>query len=179
MSRYVDGVEFITEHCCSCGIPFAMTADFSRRRRKDGKLFCCPNGHQQHYTGKSEEQKLRERLERTEREATDAFMQAASEREHRERAERRYKRIRARVSNGVCPCCSRTFQNLMQHMKSKHPDFGKEKTLRTVRSALGLTLQDLAEEVGLSAPTVSNYERGNHVCPRSAQAIESWLETVS
>ena len=67
----------------------------------------------------------------------------------------------------------------MQHMKSKHPDFGKEKTLRTVRSALGLTLQDLAEEVGLSAPTVSNYERGNHVCPRSAQAIESWLETVS
>jgi DNA repair exonuclease SbcCD ATPase subunit len=34
-------------------------------------------------------------------------------------------RIKNRASNGVCPCCNRTFQNLARHMHTKHPDFAK------------------------------------------------------
>lgn len=32
---------------------------------------------------------------------------------------------RKRVSNGVCPCCQRTFANLGRHMHTKHPDFAE------------------------------------------------------
>ncbi len=33
------------------------------------------------------------------------------------------KRIKRQISNGACPCCKRSFQNLVQHMKIKHPDY--------------------------------------------------------
>lgn len=36
-------------------------------------------------------------------------------------------RIKNRISKGVCPCCNRTFQDLMQHMLVKHPNYKKEK----------------------------------------------------
>ncbi len=32
-------------------------------------------------------------------------------------------RTRKRVGSGVCPCCSRTFQQLARHMKAKHPAY--------------------------------------------------------
>jgi hypothetical protein len=44
--------------------------------------------------------------------------------ERRRRAEKAAKtKIKNRVAKGVCPCCNRTFQNLADHMKSKHPDY--------------------------------------------------------
>lgn len=33
------------------------------------------------------------------------------------------KRLSNRVKNGVCPCCTRSFHNLREHMKTQHPDF--------------------------------------------------------
>ncbi len=62
MSKFVDGIEFVTVECCNCGMPFAMTRDFKRRRLDDHKLFHCPAGHSQYYTGKSEAEKLKEQL---------------------------------------------------------------------------------------------------------------------
>jgi hypothetical protein len=32
-------------------------------------------------------------------------------------------KIKNRVKNGVCPACSRTFENLARHMASKHPHY--------------------------------------------------------
>lgn len=54
------------EYCCDCGMPFAMTADFQKRRRDDHGSFYCPAGHSQHYTGKTEAEKQRERADRLE-----------------------------------------------------------------------------------------------------------------
>jgi hypothetical protein len=120
----VDTTYYVT-HCCQCGMPFAMTKDFHERRREDHKLFYCPRGHSQHFTGKTAEQKERDHLkwllERAER-ARDA-----NERDRRcakakaTRAINEKKRIEERMANGACPCCNRHFKNLSRHMKTKHP----------------------------------------------------------
>ena len=120
----------VTIKCCNCGLPFAVPEDWNSERLRDRKNFYCPNGHQQHYIGKTEEQKLREQLE-----AQKA--QTAREREQRVAAEKaartarkgaaiirgKAKAMRERVGNGVCPCCRRTFQNLLRHMHTQHPGF--------------------------------------------------------
>jgi hypothetical protein len=112
--------------CATCGIVFAGPDNFVRTKREQGGTFFCPNGHSQHY-GKGEVQKLRDELE-----ATKKRMQAQIEWEKscRSGAERKaialkgqVTKIKNRVGNGVCPCCNRTFQNLMAHMKTKHPEF--------------------------------------------------------
>jgi hypothetical protein len=119
----------VTEVCCACQCPFAMPKDLEDRARKDhGVYFYCPNGHSQHYTGKTEEQKLRESLDNTKRLLDSSREAYRGERERRVSAERSataYKghatRLRKRVGNGVCPCCNRTFKQLSAHMERMHP----------------------------------------------------------
>jgi DNA-binding XRE family transcriptional regulator len=169
MSNYVDGIEFVTELCCNCGMAFAMTSDFKLRRRNDHQSFYCPAGHGQHYTGKSEEQKLREQLE------AESGRAALLEQERAE-AEKKYRRIRDRVKNGVCPCCNRTFQGLLNHMRTEHPEFGSPKILKTLREAMGLTQSALAKEIGLAHPSyVSGYENERPVPAYAEKRLERWI----
>lgn len=116
-------------YCYSCRCPFAVPADIRARWREDGANFYCPNGHVQHYT-ESDIQRLQKQLEREKRDKEWAQRNAASEREARERTERRLSaangaktKLRNRIKNGVCPCCTRSFTNLAAHMKTKHPEF--------------------------------------------------------
>ena len=62
-TKFVENTTLITENCCICGVIFAMPKELN-----DSKLcgcetesFWCPNGHKQHYTGKSDGQKLEEK----------------------------------------------------------------------------------------------------------------------
>ena len=114
-------VEFHVEECCNCGVVFAMTIEFYRARQKEKEegSFYCPNGHGQHYMGKSDEQRRKE-AER-QRAASDAALQA--ERDQRLAAERELKRSKQRAKGGACPCCNRTFVQLARHIKTQHPDF--------------------------------------------------------
>lgn len=121
---------FIIEHCCNCGMAFAVSNDFYERRRNDHNIFYCPAGHPQHYTGKSEAEKLRDEIRY--RDGRIADLQASRFALHDQlirqknitRSEKAAKtRIKNRVSHGICPCCNRTFKQLANHMKSKHPDF--------------------------------------------------------
>lgn len=127
-------ISMTLQHCINCGVAFAMPADFDEELRKSHKIFHCPNGHQQHYTGKSEAEKLKEQLEKE-----------RQEKEHqlkcRERAENMYrkseierKKVRTRLRNvktkiaaGVCPCCDQSFPDLHQHMTAAHPEFKDDK----------------------------------------------------
>lgn len=131
----------ITETCCNCGMLFAMTQEFQDEKRAargtGDQLFYCPRGHGQHYTGKTEADKLREQLaeERRQRQRAEQnlAMHADDAREARERAEHErrrangYKghaaRITKRAKAGVCPCCNRHFTALERHMATKHPQF--------------------------------------------------------
>jgi predicted DCC family thiol-disulfide oxidoreductase YuxK len=117
--RYVSLYVF---DCANCGVIYALHQEYDQRRRDDGKSFYCPNGHSQAYSetaadrAKKEAERLRAQLisEMDQRQAAEDDAAAAKASEVR---------LRWRVGNGVCPCCSRTFPGLAAHVASKHPEF--------------------------------------------------------
>lgn len=66
-------IQVVTETCCKCGVLFAMTEDFRTQKITDHSDFWCPNGHTQHYTDKTGEDILRERLSKVERSRDEAI----------------------------------------------------------------------------------------------------------
>ena len=127
-------IEFVMEECCNCGIPFYMTKDLKKRRLEDGKWFYCPQGHGQHYT-ETTVSKLQKQLETAKRDAK--FWQEREADECRQRAlkERQLASVRGHLTRaknqlqkGNCPNCDEHFDDLEQHIISKHPDFELELT---------------------------------------------------
>lgn len=113
------------EICCNCGVSFAMPQDMQTRRLNDHRDFYCPAGHPQHYTGKTEEQRLRDRLRSAE--ASEQFYrdQAAFERRSAAAQKGHRTRVLNLISKGICPVagCRRNFTNVRDHMAGEHPDF--------------------------------------------------------
>ena len=117
---------------CWCGIHYAVPSEFYemiQRQHRDGRTqstIYCPIGHTWEFSGKGEAEILREKLAEEQRRRKAARdLLAAEERSHA--ATRGHlTRQKKRVAAGVCPCCSRTFQQLARHMASKHPDFPGE-----------------------------------------------------
>lgn len=112
-------LDFNTVECYSCGCIFAMSADFYTHRVRDKKGWYCPNGHNQHFVGESDVDKAN-RLLKEEQDRHRRTLERVNE------AERERDRLKRRVKAGVCPCCKRTFKQLVAHMKQKHPDFDVE-----------------------------------------------------
>lgn len=117
--------------CCACGVLFGVPQDLDRLNQEEGpkRSFWCPNGHQQHYT-ESTVRKLKAQLEREERWRKNAEARATAAQDQARAAERsaaaykgRVTRLKNRAAAGVCPCCTRHFENLQRHMSSKHPGF--------------------------------------------------------
>lgn len=109
--------------CAACGIQFAAPDWFIRARVSDGKTLYCPNGHDLAWH-ETDADRLRKKLDEQTREATRQAARATQAQQERDaanamriEAERKLKR----VQSGVCPCCSRTFQDLQRHMVTKHP----------------------------------------------------------
>lgn len=117
--RLTGQTTMVTETCCACGVLFAMTVDFRTNRLRDREGFYCPNGHTQHYTGKTDAQKLEDAKAR-ETALRDQLSAAVHEAESVRVA---LLRDRQRFANGVCPCCNRSFENVRRHMTTKHPDY--------------------------------------------------------
>jgi len=109
----------VTETCYKCGVLFAMTEDYRKNRLRKQDDFYCPNGHSQRYLGKTDAQKLAE--ERARHTATKDQLEAAIRDAETTRVA--LLRDRQRFFNGVCPCCTRTFQNVAAHMRDRHPDY--------------------------------------------------------
>src|SRR5688572_24536546 len=111
----------VGETCITCGIEFGMPVEYVQQRKKEKSNYFCPNGHQQHYISKTEAELLKEELdkEKKRREWAEESRKNAWERvEEEKRSKAALKgvltRTKNRVSKGVCPCCDRTFQNLMK-----------------------------------------------------------------
>ena len=125
--------DLAVQTCCACGILFAVDGDYDRRRREDHKDFHCPNGHPQHYTGKTEAQRQRQRAEQAEAKAArlqaHADQQAAEIGYQQRRASAlkgHLTRMRRRIAAGVCPVpgCQRTgLTQTLRHIAAKHPDW--------------------------------------------------------
>lgn len=117
------------DRCCVCGIAFMMPENYRNGRLKEKDTFHCPNGHAQHFLGESDKERIRRLTAQLDVERTrlrQAENQAAKLHQARKAVSTRLRKMKQRVSNGVCPCCTRSFQNLQRHIATKHPDFGKE-----------------------------------------------------
>lgn len=113
-------LELWVSDCFTCGVIFAMTSEHEERLRESHATFYCPNGHTMWFKpGKSDEQKLKEAKVR-ETALQDQLTSAIHDAEATRVA---LLRDRERFANGVCPCCNRTFQNVLRHMKGEHPDY--------------------------------------------------------
>jgi hypothetical protein len=121
--------------CChdSCHVHFGMSQGHYELCKADsGKWFYCSNGHKQHFSDSETDQLRRERDRLKQTVARlEEYNQNKNERigalEKSNAATRGVvTRIKNRVSNGVCPCCNRTFTNLHNHMAAKHPNYRKE-----------------------------------------------------
>lgn len=115
--------QLVVEHCCSCGMAFAMPADYESRRRDDHRNFYCPAGHSQYYTGKSEAEKQRDRADWLERQLANRDEDLRATRASLIATKGVLTKTRKRIAHGVCPCCKRTFANLERHMSNQHPDY--------------------------------------------------------
>jgi hypothetical protein len=123
--------EFFIESCFACGCLFGMTTDFRNARLRNKDDFYCPAGHPQRYLGKSDKE-LRREAEARERAALDQLQAAEAETARvkrvaaaeRKAAKAEQTRLAQRARGGVCPCCNRSFVQLAQHMKTKHPEHG-------------------------------------------------------
>lgn len=119
--------------CCSCHMSFGVTPLFYKDRRNDHKTFYCPScGNRQHFTGMSDEEKLRQERDRLTQQLAQKDDEIRMQRERKEAAQRQASafkgvvtRTKKRIAGGACPCCNRTFQNLAQHMATKHKDYAQ------------------------------------------------------
>lgn len=119
--------------CYKCGILFAMPAHYHQELRATARDFWCPSGHPQAYV-KSTVDHLKEQVEAQKRNAKWWEDQAHTRGQQRDLAQRQARalkgvvtKVKKRVGNGVCPCCTRTFANLARHMTCKHPEYSDAK----------------------------------------------------
>lgn len=118
----------ITCHVSYCGILFAVPERWNRSKLQDHSTFYCPNGHAAMYAGKTEEEKLREQLTRTEavlsrerdlgKRLADDNMNLANSR----RALRGVvTRLRNKAAAGRCAFCDHEFPDVAAHVAAEHP----------------------------------------------------------
>lgn len=175
MAQFVENQWLETITCYKCAVLFAVPGKFKQKRREDGASFWCPAGHCQHYT-ETEVTRLKKSLERAEQMRDAASSRAATADRDKQAITAAHKKMRARIVNGVCPCCNRTFQNLMGHMKTEHPDFKEVQTLNMLRMAFGMGQRAVAKEAGVQAGYVSAYENGKYLPPRAKKRLDEWVQ---
>lgn len=115
--------------CARCSMDFGVTKRFDEDRRDNHKSFYCPQGHTNYYPQKSETEKLREEIERKERQVgrlTSSRDQASARADHEAARANGYKgalvKTKKRIGKGVCPNCNRHFADVERHMATKHPE---------------------------------------------------------
>lgn len=118
-------------NCGECGGTYAINERYRQQQYEKGGLWTCPYCKTSWgYSNNSENANLKKQLDQERRNREFYQNNAKAEREARERTERRLSatqgaktKLRNRIKNGVCPCCTRSFSNLRDHIKTKHPDF--------------------------------------------------------
>jgi hypothetical protein len=109
-------IGFTKMNCGVCGIDFFVPDIFYQERRQSnaGLPWHCPNGHSRQFRESDLDVARRERDRALQDQARLADELTGKERELR--------RIKKRISNGVCPCCKRHFSNMERHIKTQHPE---------------------------------------------------------
>ena len=121
-------------YCCweNCDAIIIMPNDVMDQFKNDHEFWHCYRGHSQHFSGKSDKEKLKDKLRMAEKRAEWANEGTRKANDRADRAERsltatkgHVTRQKKRAAAGVCPCCNRTFKQLARHMKMQHPSYTK------------------------------------------------------
>ncbi len=176
MTKYVDSIRMVTEECCECGTNFAMTQDLQSKFLRSRKSFFCPNGHSQHYIEKTVEQKLKDQLVKKTRRINSLNSNVNNLKKQKNKVVKQYNHVRNRIKNGVCPCCNRTFTNLLNHMETQHPEFGRHDILKSIRNVYGLSQKALGFEIGINPLYISKYENNKPLSVDNKKLIDSWIK---
>lgn len=121
-------VELVVDSCCVCGVAHAVPSEMRAHASRHGGRWYCPNGH---YIGwdkkdsKSENDKLRGEVAELQGRIERERMRTESAKRATAAAKGEVTKIKNRISNGVCPCCKRSFANLHRHITTKHPDYAE------------------------------------------------------
>lgn len=119
---------------CWCGIQHAVPQsliDEQRRQFNRGQKqigIYCPLGHTWVRVGETETEREKKRRERAEARETALRDQLAASERQKAAYKGQATRLRNRAAAGVCPCCTRSFQNLQRHMASQHPTFAGDQS---------------------------------------------------
>lgn len=178
MAQFVDNEWFETWSCGECGVRQAVSLAAWNGRKSSGKSFYCFNGHSRVFR-ETTEVKLKLALERERQVREAAEARAMTAETNLEQVSKAHRKMRERVMNGVCPCCNRSFGNLRDHMRTEHPEFGREKTVRALRVAFGMSQTALALEAGVNSVYVSQYENSRYIPRHAKRKLDDWLETHS
>lgn len=107
--------------CTECKIEWAIPDWFLKAKQCDHQTFYCPNGHRQYYpAGKTEAEKLRDELKRSQDLLARREAQLNAETLSHRATKGKVTKLRKRIENGVCPECHRHFPNLEAHMSTQH-----------------------------------------------------------
>lgn len=117
-------VTWKTMSCGICGISFQVPSEFHRTRREAGSDWYCPNGHCRVFRT-SDVDDLKKRLEAERGRTRFAQRQLKNEQSSHRATKGHLTRQKNRAAAGVCPCCTRTFEQLARHMKTQHPGYSK------------------------------------------------------
>lgn len=136
--KHAENTELEIRVCPNCGITYALPARVVEDRRAGGGSWYCPNGHGVSFRetdadrARKEAAQLRKKLDDEKQNAEwwkTRSREAQKAADHQESRANGYKgaltKVKKRVGNGVCPCCSRSFVDLGRHMQSKHPMFAE------------------------------------------------------
>ncbi len=129
--------DFYVVNCGSCGGVYAILESVRYQKQIEGASWNCPYCQTGWgYTGNGENAKLKREIERERKRKEWAEQEARNERDRRHRTELQLRsqkgattRVKNRVANGVCPCCTRSFSDLKRHMASKHPGYANSETV--------------------------------------------------
>lgn len=129
----LNGEQHVIRQCGTCAVWHTVPKVVFEHYQREGGYWSCPNGHQRGFregSEKVEQDKIRRERDqlkqdaaRLEQEKLEAWATANAQLERAQKAEAATKRLKKRSSAGTCPCCSRTFSNMSQHMLHQHPGF--------------------------------------------------------
>lgn len=168
----VVNIGFTWVTCCydGCDVSWGMTDAHNSQLRQSHAWFYCPNGHRQHYTGKSDEQKLRD-AEARETHLKDQLEAAGRE---AEAARVALLRDRQRFARGVCPCCNRYFPQVHRHMTTQHPGYDLAKVEQAARATKFVCSCGSRFETFRGLRTHQGHMRGNDWAKPETPKTHTW-----
>jgi hypothetical protein len=136
----IRGTRHVVWECRTCGCVSTVPEAMNDQLRAEGGYRSCPSGHQWGWTKETcereqlrrERDRLKQDAARLEEEKRVAWLTANEQSERAKKAEAANRKLKKRASAGTCPCCSRSFSNMAEHMKRQHPEYVEENGAKVV-----------------------------------------------